>query len=94
MTRGHKKTCTQCFSVLSDGTRIRIIANLKKEQANVARLIKITGVTQPTVSHHLSILNTYGFVVKEKRGRETYYRFNDQYPCKGCGVFSAPIQLR
>ena len=86
--------CTSCFSILADRTRIRILRALKQEEANVMKITEIAGVTQPTVSHHLKLLEEGGLVAKEKRGREIYYRFNESYPCKGCGVFSAPIQMQ
>ena len=32
------------------------------------------GLSQPTVSHHLKVLNDAGFVSREKRGTWAYYR--------------------
>ena len=87
-----KKECVECFGILADRTRLRIIRNLQGRSINVSGITEAVGVTQPTVSHHLHILDTYGFLLKEKKGRETYYTFNPQYPCKGCGVFSLPIR--
>ncbi len=87
------KKCVSCFSMLADTTRIKILKALQKERFNVTELTVQMHVTQPTISHHLKQLETYGFVRKEKQGRETYYIFNDDYPCKGCGVFWAPIKI-
>lgn len=92
MSRG-KHECVDCFNVLADRTRIRILHALKQRGANVMQITEIAGVTQPTVSHHLKLLENSGLVEKEKRGREMYYSFNKNYPCKGCGVFSAPIRV-
>lgn len=88
-----KHSCATCFTTLSDKTRVRIIKELQGQALNVATLTGDMGVTQPTVSHHLKLLEEHGFVVKEKKGRETFYQFNKEYPCKGCGVFSAPIRI-
>jgi len=85
--------CADCFGVLADKTRLRIVQGLQQKTANVAAITEEIGLTQPTVSHHLKLLDDYGIVVKERRGRETYYTFNPNYPCKGCGVFSSPIKL-
>lgn len=92
--RREKKNCAQCFKVLSDKTRIAIIKIIRNGNVhNVNEIIDAVRVTQPTVSHHLRLLSKIGLLTREKRGREARYAFNDQYPCKGCGVFSAPIKL-
>lgn len=88
-----KHSCVPCFSMLADKTRLKIIQALKKESVNVSGLTHSMRVTQPTVSHHLKILSESGFAIVEKRGRETFYTFNKNYPCKGCGVFSIPIKI-
>lgn len=88
-----KHSCVSCFSMLADRTRLKIIQALKKNSVNVSELTHSMRVTQPTVSHHLKILSESGFAVSEKKGRETYYRFNENYPCKGCGVFGVPIKI-
>jgi len=79
--------------MLADKTRVRILKELQAEKLNVTSITEDMGVSQPTVSHHLKILKERGFVVSERKGRETFYRFNSAYPCKGCGVFSAPIKI-
>ncbi|MEK7576140.1 MAG: metalloregulator ArsR/SmtB family transcription factor [Patescibacteria group bacterium] len=86
------KTCADCFNILADQTRIRIIDAIKKEQTNVSFLAQAIGLTQPTISYHLKMLDSAGFITKERRGRETYYIFNKNYLCKDCGVFTAPIR--
>jgi DNA-binding transcriptional ArsR family regulator len=88
-----EKNCVQCFTLLADTTRVKIIKALQREKRNVSELTHEMNVTQPTISHHLKQLEIYGLVVKERRGRETFYSFNEEYPCKGCGVFWAPIRI-
>ncbi len=88
---GH--SCTNCFRVLSDSTRVRILRELKIKQTNVAEITQTMSVTQPTVSYHLKMLDDMGLITKERKGREIYYSFNEDFPCKGCGVFSAEIKI-
>ena len=88
-----EKNCIDCFSVLADRTRVKIIKSLQRHEHNVSELTQEMCVTQPTISHHLRQLEALGLVSKEKRGRETFYEFNKEYPCKGCGVFTAPIRV-
>lgn len=92
--KSEKKNCTQCFKVLSDKTRLTIIKTMRNGKAyNVNEITNFVRVTQPTVSHHLRLLSEIGLITREKKGREAHYTFNDRYPCKGCGVFSAAIRL-
>lgn len=92
--RMEKKNCAQCFKILGDKTRIAIIKIMRNGKIrNVKQITNAVEVTQPTVSHHLRLLWQIGLLTREKRGREAKYAFNEQYPCKGCGVFSAPMRL-
>lgn len=87
------KRCADCFQILSDETRLHILKNLQERSANVSEITRKIGLTQPTVSYHLRLLDDLGLIEKKRCGRETYYSFNKEYPCKGCGVFSAPIRM-
>lgn len=87
------KQCAGCFKVLADDTRVAIVKELQGKSKNVSEITEGLGVTQPTVSYHLKMLDDIGLIVKEKRGRKSYYTFNKNYPCYGCGVFTAPIKL-
>lgn len=88
-----QKTCAGCFQTLADTTRMHIIKFLKENGAkNVGSLTDMLHVSQPTVSHHLKLLSQAGFLVHERQGKEVFYSFRKDYPCRGCGVFSAPIR--
>ena len=87
-----KKSCLQCFRMLADDTRMELIKMLQQKRWNVSELTKNLGVTQPTVSHHLKTLDAIAIVIKSKGGRETIYRFNDQYLCKGCEAYTTPLK--
>lgn len=65
------------FKVLADPARLRLlsmVANAEDDEACVCDLVEPIGRSQPTVSHHLSVLADAGLVVREKRGRWAYYR--------------------
>jgi len=93
MSSMKSQNCANCFHVLSDATRVQIVKTLKAGDSNVSDITEAMGVTQPTVSYHLKLLDSIGMVEKHKQGREIIYAFNKNYPCKGCGVFSAPIKI-
>ncbi len=63
------------FKVLSDPVRLRLLSMVASvDEACVCDLLEPSGVSQPTVSHHLKILHEVGLLDREKRGRWVYYR--------------------
>lgn len=94
MKQEKQKTCSGCFRTLADETRVRIIQFLKEEGGtkNVGAITKLLHVSQPTVSHHLKLLLQAGFLAHERQGKEVFYSFRKDYPCRSCGVFQAPIR--
>jgi ArsR family transcriptional regulator len=64
------------MKALADPTRLRllsIVAASKDSEACVCDLIEPVGLSQPTVSHHLKILTTAGFLTRSKRGTWAYF---------------------
>ncbi len=64
------------MKALADPTRLRllsIVAASKNSEACVCDLIEPVGLSQPTVSHHLKILTTAGFLTRSKRGTWAYF---------------------
>ena len=82
----HCSTKHECFKKLADEARVKILEKLQTKEASVGELTKHLGLTQPTVSHHLKVLEQYGFVKKRKEDRHVIYSFNTKYPCRKCGV--------
>ena len=65
------------FKVLGDPARLRLlslVATSANAEACVCQLIEPMGLSQPTVSHHLKVLNAAGFLARDKRGPWVYYR--------------------
>jgi DNA-binding transcriptional ArsR family regulator len=50
------------FSALSDPTRRAILARLARGEASVSELTEPFGVSQPTISKHLKVLETAGLI--------------------------------
>jgi ArsR family transcriptional regulator len=92
MSDENQKQCADCFHILADSTRMKIVRGLQVEAKNVSEITEGLGVSQPTVSYHLKMLDSIGLIMREKRGRAAYYAFNKNYPCLNCGVFTAPIK--
>jgi ArsR family transcriptional regulator len=89
-----KKICPECFALMGDNTRMKIVQYLKKEPKNVREIRRHFALTQPTISHHLKALKKIGMVFSKKSGREIYYFLNVKYPCKNCSLFRIPFKCR
>ena len=63
--------------LLSDPTRVRLLALLRREELTVAELSAVLGLAQPRVSTHLAKLKEAGLVRDRRAGVSAYYRFND-----------------
>ena len=63
--------------LLSDPTRVRLLALLEREELTVAELSAVLRLAQPRVSTHLAKLKDAGLVRDRRAGVSAYYRFND-----------------
>lgn len=65
------------FKVLADPARLRLlslVAASETGEACACDLVDPIGRSQPTVSHHLSMLVEAGLLSREKRGKWAWYR--------------------
>lgn len=65
------------FRVLADPVRLRLfsmVANAEGGEICACDLVEPLGRSQPTISHHLSVLHDAGLVRRDKRGRWVWYR--------------------
>lgn len=65
------------FKVLADPARLRLLSMVATAEAGEAcacDLVEPLGRSQPTVSHHLSLLVEAGLLTREKRGRWAWYQ--------------------
>jgi ArsR family transcriptional regulator, arsenate/arsenite/antimonite-responsive transcriptional repressor len=68
------------FQCLADPTRIVILnlLALKRKPMSVGEIVRSVDVGQPTVSHHLKVLQQTGFVLAEPRGASNFFRVNER----------------
>ncbi len=65
------------FKVLADPARLRLlsmVASVGTGEMCACDLVEPSGRSQPTVSHHMSVLVDAGLVTREKRGKWAWYR--------------------
>ena len=61
------------FKALADESRLRIVHALRRGTFNVQELTAILELSQPTVSHHLKILQSANLVQVTKQGTWSFY---------------------
>ncbi len=65
------------FKALADETRLRILKLLEVREMCVCEIMVSLGLTQPTASHHLGILENVGLVKDRKEGKWVFYRISN-----------------
>jgi ArsR family transcriptional regulator len=68
---------SDALKVLADPARLRLLSLVAASESGEACACDLVGPlerSQPTVSHHLSMLVDAGFLTREKRGRWAWYR--------------------
>ena len=71
---------------MADQTRQQIMRLLCCQWLYVSDIVTKTGVTQPTVSHHLGILRDAGLVNTRREGKQVFYTLNQDAVAVCCGV--------
>ncbi len=62
------------FKVVADPVRLRLLSLIAEAGETCAcDLVAPIGKSQPTISHHMSVLTDAGLVHREKRGRWAWY---------------------
>ncbi|MFQ5400556.1 MAG: ArsR/SmtB family transcription factor [Anaerolineae bacterium] len=72
---------------MADDTRQKIMRLLCCQWLCVSDVVeKLGGVSQPTVSHHLSILRQAGLVHTRREGKQVFYSLNQDEVAVCCGM--------
>lgn len=64
------------LKALCDESRIKILNLLAQRELCACDFKENMDLTQPTISHHLSVLVETGLIMSEKRGRWCFYKIN------------------
>lgn len=67
---------SEILKLLSDKTRLTILALLKEKEMCVCDIVEILETTQPNVSQHLRKLKLGGLVNESRRSQWIYYSLN------------------
>jgi DNA-binding transcriptional ArsR family regulator len=77
------------FRLLSDPTRVRLLALLEREELTVAELSSVLRLAQPRVSTHLAKLKEAELVRDRRAGVSAYYRLNAELESKQSVLLAA-----
>jgi ArsR family transcriptional regulator len=80
---------TALLRLLSDPTRVRLLALLEREELTVAELSAVLRLAQPRVSTHLAKLKEADLVRDRRAGVSAYYRINSDLGAKPTALLHA-----
>ena len=66
------------FSLLSDPSRLKVIHAICNHELSVSEVISVTGLTQSTVSRHLTNLHVSSVASRRKVGAQALYVITDR----------------
>lgn len=77
----------QFAKAIADETRQEMMQHLCCVWLSVNDLVeKLNGVKQPTVSHHLKLLEDANLVLVRREGRQRFYTLNQEHLTVCCGT--------
>jgi len=62
--------CAKILKALADESRLKIVRLLLNGEQSVSDVVRLLGMAQPQVSHHLSILRSSGLVDTRREGKK------------------------
>lgn len=79
------------LKVISDPTRLRLIALVMREELSVAELQEILGMGQSRISSQLGLLRTVNLVTDRREGKNAFYSARSSLPPKVLALIRAAI---
>ena len=91
------KNTVNFAKALADETRQKIMSLCCCKWLSVGEIVEALSVSQPTVSHHLSILRSAGLVDSRRKGKQIFYSLDQKKVADACcqlaGDFAPEINL-
>ena len=67
---------SKILKALGDPNRLKILDLLSCGEKCACEILESFKFTQPTLSHHMKVLENYGLILVQKRGKWHYYSLN------------------
>ena len=80
------------LKALADEARLRLVYALEHGSFNVQELTTILGLSQPTVSHHLRVLDRAGIIRCDRAGTWAYYSLARNSAHAGVAILRATVE--
>ncbi|WP_028550178.1 ArsR/SmtB family transcription factor [Paenibacillus sp. UNC451MF] len=71
---------SETLKLLSDKTRLTIVALIKDQELCVCEIVDFIGISQPGISQHLRKLKDGGIVNENRKGQWIYYSLKAELP--------------
>jgi ArsR family transcriptional regulator len=81
--------CVEFCKALADDTRQQILVMLLDGEKCVSDIVDAFNTSQPTISHHLSVLKQFKLVTSRKEGKLVFYDINRDNIVSCCGMLMA-----
>jgi ArsR family transcriptional regulator len=79
---------------MADETRQRILSLLQAGEMNESDIVAQLDLTQPTISHHLSLLRRANLVTTRREGKFVFYRANPACVTECCREMLSRFKIR
>ena len=86
--------CVEFCKALADDTRQQILVMLQTGEKCVSDIVDAFDMSQPTISHHLSILKRLHLVTSRKEGKLVFYALNQDNVVECCGQLIAKFDAQ
>lgn len=82
-TMSEEELCPDCFKVVGERSRYNLVCLLGKSKSGetVTELTNRMSLKQPTITHHLQVLQSVNAVHVKVSGREKYFTLNRKAHC-------------
>jgi ArsR family transcriptional regulator len=64
------------FKILADDNRLKILSLLSEKNLCGCNILEHLNITQPTLSHHMEVLEEANLVTTVRQGNKTFYQLN------------------
>jgi DNA-binding transcriptional ArsR family regulator len=91
--RMDEKAFSKYFKAFGDRTRLRILKLLSNKEMTVNEIVDAIGLSQSTVSRHLSVLREAGIAVDRRDGQKVYYSLKKQAVENCCSCFCDRLEI-
>jgi DNA-binding transcriptional ArsR family regulator len=82
------------FRALGEVSRLQLVKVLHSGERNVTDLVELTGLSQPNVSRHLTVLVTAGLIGRRKEGLNVHYKIVDETLADICAIVCKSVSTQ